>query len=192
MLFRIDKIFRITMSLAIALALALAALPAPAQAAGICLSYYTVQEGDTTPKIAQSYGIKWREIAEANNMKPPYKIKTGDVLCVPAEGGPATAGAAVITSSSDYAVSVVNALISVKITAGNDEKKEIYTIKVRDGNRSIGGWYKLDTVKIKKNDTLLRYFSVPKELRSSLYLQVCIKNNVNDELTCKTVLRAYT
>jgi murein DD-endopeptidase MepM/ murein hydrolase activator NlpD len=190
MLTRTYHILRITSSLAIALALALTALPTPAQAAGVCLSYYTVQEGDTTPRIAHSYGIKWRQIAEANNMKPPYKIKTGDVLCVPAEGGPSNVSETVASSSSDYAVSVVNALISVKIRADND--RYIYTIKVRDGNASIGGWYKLDTVKIKKNDTYLNYFSVPKELRSSLYLQVCLKDNVTDDLTCKTVLRAYT
>lgn len=192
MLNRTYHILRITSSLAIALALALAVLPTPAQAVGVCLSYYTVQEGDTTPRIAHLYGIKWRQIAEANNMKPPYKIKTGDVLCVPAEGGATNVSQTVVSSSSAYAVSVVNALISVKIRADNDEDRYIYTIKVRDGNASIGGWYKLDTVKIKKNDTYLNYYSVPKELRSSLYLQVCLKDNLTDDLTCKTVLRAYT
>lgn len=179
-------------SLAIALALAVAALPTPVQAAGVCLSYYTVQAGDTTPKIAHTYGLKWREIAEANDMTSPYKIKTGDVLCIPAEGANANSSSAVTSLSGSYAVSVVNSLISVKIRAGKDDDKEIYVIKVRDGTASIGGWYKLDSVKIPKNDTITNYYSVPKELRNSLYLQVCIKNMVTDDLTCKTVLRAYT
>lgn len=47
---------------------------------------YTVKPGDTLWAIAQKYlgsGTKWREIAEANNIVDPRKLKVGQRLVIP-------------------------------------------------------------------------------------------------------------
>jgi LysM repeat protein len=59
------------------------ALPYPAIAKTPCDSYYKVKEGDSSSKIAHTFDLKWKEIALANNIKDPSKLKVGLVLCIP-------------------------------------------------------------------------------------------------------------
>jgi len=44
---------------------------------------YGVHQGDTLGVIAQWYGMKWQELAAANNIQAPYIIHTGQKLTVP-------------------------------------------------------------------------------------------------------------
>ena len=50
---------------------------------------YTVRPGDTLSKIAQSQlgsTRRWKEIAELNNIRPPYAIRPGQALTMPESG----------------------------------------------------------------------------------------------------------
>ena len=48
-----------------------------------CPSTLIVQEGETLFIISQQYGVSWPDIAEANNLAPPYIIYAGQSLIIP-------------------------------------------------------------------------------------------------------------
>ncbi|QYW07873.1 endolysin [Streptomyces phage RedBear] len=54
--------------------------PDPSPSTG---STYTVRSGDTLSGIGQKLGIKWLDIAKANNLKAPYVIAVGQKLKLP-------------------------------------------------------------------------------------------------------------
>lgn len=166
---------------ALLLATMLAAfVPQPSQAA-TCARYYFVKKGDTTAKIAHTFDMKWGRIADANNLEYPYKLKVGQRLCIPGEATEEETG-----ESISYTVTARGSAITVKVT--NPPTKRAYYVKVRDVTAGAGSWYKVGTFKVKKSSTNTQVFSIPKDLRSKLYLQVCLKNATTDELTCRTVL----
>lgn len=64
----------------------------PAEAAGAeasgCGEYHIVQRGETLAKIGRMYGVSWRWLAEANNLRNPNRIYAGQRLCVPGQVDP--------------------------------------------------------------------------------------------------------
>jgi LysM repeat protein len=70
--------------LAVSLLLVLA-LPASAQT---CATPYTVKAGDNLYRIGLAHGVKWTDLAAANNITNPNLIFVGQVLCIPAPGTP--------------------------------------------------------------------------------------------------------
>jgi LysM repeat protein len=55
---------------------------------------YTVKSGDNLSSIGAKLGVSWTSIANANGIKPPYRIYPNQVLEVPTggTGGVVTAG----------------------------------------------------------------------------------------------------
>lgn len=47
---------------------------------------HVVQAGETLFIISQQYGVSWPDIAEANNLAPPYTIQAGQELTIPGGG----------------------------------------------------------------------------------------------------------
>ncbi|MEJ2266938.1 MAG: LysM domain-containing protein [Anaerolineales bacterium] len=136
-------------SLVLALALLAAFLPQPAQAAVTCRTYHLVRESDTTPYIAHTYGLKWHEIAEANDLKIGERPNVGQILCIPTEEEESTGRKLTVRPSTDK-----KAGIQVSVS----------------GNRII--------LKLK----------IPEDLRDTPILNVCLKDMITDELTCRSVL----
>ena len=64
-----------------------AALPAlllaAEQLAATTLREYTVVKGDTLSAIGKRFGVKWRDIAELNDIKNPDLIFPGQVFKIP-------------------------------------------------------------------------------------------------------------
>lgn len=54
--------------------------------AATCARYHTVRSGESLSIIGSYYGINWKSIAEANGLTYPYKIYTGQKLCIPSYG----------------------------------------------------------------------------------------------------------
>src|SRR5712691_5084962 len=52
-----------------------------------------VEAGRSVSRLAAKYGVSRRAIIEANNLTPPYKIKTGQHLLIPGPGALPTAPA---------------------------------------------------------------------------------------------------
>ena len=186
---------KIAFALTIALALAVGAFPQIAQAAVKCVAYYTVQEGDTTPKISHTFGLKWREIADANKLDRAWKPVEGTYLCIPEGGSSKTSSkssglSTTTTVPSDNKASFSAQVGGRKVTVNlsNFTKKQVFFVKVRDANQNVGGWTKVGTFRLPKNTTGSKTYQLPDSLRNKLYIDVCIKNASTDELICRTVL----
>lgn len=181
---RIRKFPLLLLSALLIVALISAALPAPARAV-TCVRYHTVKSGETTSKIAHTYGLKWGEIAKANDLEYPYNLKTGQKLCIPPSASDKTDNA---SNADDLKMTAKSSGNTVSITIKGLSTKTSYFVRVRDGTASVRGWYKLGVMRAKKNTSATASFSLPKELRNTLYLQVCLKNGTTDELACRTII----
>ena len=176
---------RLSVALVLMLTLFLAAIPQPAQAA-TCRTYHYVREGDTTVKIAKTYGLKWRLIADANDLEYPYDLDEGDRLCIPFKDDDDDKDD---EDATEFRYSVIATHNAISITvSGLNVKKAVFNVRVRNASTGVGGWVKLGRLKAEKKKTTKMVFSVPAEFRSTLYLSVCLKNMTTDELTCKTVI----
>ncbi len=179
---RIKNLINLALSLLLVVTLVSAALPQPAQAA-TCRTYHTVKSGDTTVSIAKTYGLKWRVIAEANDMEYPYDLDVGDKLCIPPKAEDDD------TNIADELKMTVKAVgNTVTITVKGLTAKASFYVRARDGNASVGGWHKLGVMRAKKKVTSSTSFILPRELREKLYLQICLKNGTTDEMACRTVV----
>ena len=192
----LKRAHKLVISVGLCLALLAAIFPQSAQAASTCRAYYTVKKGDTTPYISQTYNLKWRDIADANDMDPGDKLVVGDVLCIPPESASTKEDSTSNTSGNKTKVRVPETdqsavvLVSISgkrigITTRKFSVNHTYLVKARDANTSIGGWYKIEVINLKKTTTQNFNFNVPKDLRSTLYINVCLKDMYSDELICR-------
>jgi LysM repeat protein len=189
---------KLTFALLIALAIVAGSLPRSARAAAKCTAYYTVQEGDTTPRISQTFGLKWREIADANDLERAWKPVPGTYLCIPAEesttsgsSGSGLSTTSTVPSDNRASYSAEVAGRKVAISGSNFTKKQVFFVKVRDADQNVGGWLKVGTFRIPKSTTKTQTYQLPDALRDKLYIDVCLKNASTDELICRTVLHTY-
>ncbi len=169
---------RIAIAAVLVLAVLAAALPQRAQAAS-CMVYYKVKDGDKTGTIARKYDLKWIEIAAANGLERPYELEAGQTLCIPFQYS--------VSLKDNITVKSVNDLI--KVTA-EDFQKGGYYVKVRDVTTVAGKWYQLGRMNINR-DIKIGNYSLPKELRSAIYLQVCLKNGTTDKVVCRTTRHTF-
>jgi LysM repeat protein len=73
----------LTVVLALTLAISMIGFAVqPAQAAS-CAFYHTVSYGESLSWIGSYYGISWKSVASANNIKSPYTIFAGQRICIP-------------------------------------------------------------------------------------------------------------
>lgn len=167
----------------ILLSVLLAALPQPVQAA-TCASYYFVRSGDTPVSIAQHFELKWREIAKANKLEYPYKLKVGQRLCIPPKETEEES-----EDATKFKVTIGATRNAITITiSGLNVKKASFNIRARNANAGVGGWILLGRLKAKKNTTTKSLYAIPKELQNVTFIQVCLKNLTTDELNCKVVV----
>lgn len=77
-------------------------MPTPVDTKDLAGTKYTIKKGDMLSKIAATYGIGWRELAEYNGISNPGSIREGQQLVIPsnAKKKPATAPSAGTTSGS--------------------------------------------------------------------------------------------
>ena len=189
---------KLVLSATLAVAMLAVLLPQTALAA-TCASYYTVQSGDTTPSISQAFGFKWKDIATANDMTAEDKPSVGQVLCIPplskstketSTSSSSKTGVKVTQpedeSSAVFSVSIANKRISTTLSNFNDDHN--YLVKVRDSKIGIDGWYNLGRIKIISDSSQSFSFPVPTDLRNTLNLSVCFKDQTTNELVCRKAL----
>jgi LysM repeat protein len=181
---RIPRPGFVAVSLMLVLAVLAAAVPlrGGAALAASCDLTHVVKEGETTGQIAHRYDMKWSEIAKENSLKPPYELEAGQQLCIP-------------TGDDDEPKAATKAVISVTVAGGHVfitvdkfSARSVLTLKARAANVGVGGWSKLGTIKVDKNEKLSTVFSLPSTLRDDTYINVCLKNVTTDELTCRTTV----
>jgi hypothetical protein len=169
-----------TTTVILILAVISAAFPQQGFAAS-CQAYYKVQKGDKTGTIARMYDLKWIEIAAINNLSRPYELSEGQLLCIPFKQS--------VSLKNNVTISNINN--SIKITAADFRTSGSYYVKVRDITSGQGKWYKLGNMKIAKNRMVSRQYLLPKQLNSSIYFQVCLKNGTSNEVICKNVRHIF-
>lgn len=177
-------------SLVLALAILAALLPQPAQAAVTCSTYHIVRQSDTTAFIAHTYGLKWHEIAEANDMKPSDRLTVGQSLCIPTAEEESEGRKVTVRPSTDKNAGIQVSVSGNRIilTLSSFSKEHMYRVKVRDVSLAVGGWSKLAVITIEKNKTRTFRYEVPEDLEDVPILNVCLKDMVTDELTCRTAV----
>ncbi len=176
-------VLRRAVAVLIVLSMLLAALPQPVQAA-TCESYYIVKAGDTPTSIAQHFELKWREIAKANKLEPPYKLKVGQRLCIPPKD---TTDDSEDATKFKLTIVATRTLVIVTVS-GLNVKKATFNVRARDANVGVKGWSLLGRLRAKKSTTTRVLYAIPPELQKVTYIRVCLKNVTTDELNCKVIV----
>jgi lipoprotein NlpD len=144
----------------------------PAQAASLlsCHQYHTVQRGEYLVKIARQYDTTWQELAEINQIRSPYRIYSGQQLCVEASGsstvipntGSTTVSKGTIKGAQVYASKVVEdryaTIRGVYLPA--DTRFEVFFSK--PGARAV--YYRVGTALSDEDGELKATFDIPKKL----------------------------
>jgi spore germination protein YaaH len=190
---------RVWLSAIVLLALLVGLAPQPAQAAVQCATYYTVKEGDTTPYISHTFGFKWKDIAQANDMNPADKLEVGTRLCIPpleestkettktsGETGKTHVAYPEDNPNAQFTVSISGGRIFIYIAKFNEDHN--YLVKARDAYEGSGGWEKLEYIQVEKNKTKSLSYNVPDELEGIPLLSVCLKDQTSDELLCRNAV----
>jgi hypothetical protein len=187
---RAGKLF----GLILVLALLMSALPGAALAAEpaqSCTANYTVKSGDTLSSIAFTYSVNWQDIATANNLKSPYVLTIGQALCVPGATTTSTSSSSTTTTASK-GFTIATAGNRLVITVTKFSKKAIYFVRANDGSRDNTDWLRLGRLRVDKNGNAEKSFQLPKGLRNTTDLAVCLKNVRSDDVSCVKQTNPYT
>lgn len=153
--------------------------------AGSCRTYHWVKEGETTAYIAKTYGFKWREIAEANDLDLFIRPEVGTRLCIPPEK---QVKKPVLPKKEQKAR--IDMFINgdrVYITVERYSRSHTYRVKARSLRLGAGGWFNLGYMETPEQMTQSFVFVIPSELRSLTTVSICLKDLQSDELICRKV-----
>lgn len=168
-------------------------LPGPALAASpaavtTCNTKYTVKSGDTLSGIAQQYKINWLDLAAANDLKSPYTIYIGQILCVPKSSSTTTSGSTSSSSKAGFSLALQGRFLTV--TAFNYPKNSIFYVKVGEGRFSLEPpVYKIGMLRMRKSASVVTVYRLPKDLSDVRYVRVCLKNVRTDAIACRSIKR---
>jgi LysM repeat protein len=188
------KLVMITVFTVTILAMMVAVVPNPVQAANntqtTCAYKHTVVSGETLSLIAIQYGTTYLEIAEANNLKEPYTIYVGQVLCIPESAtnipgdGAGETPSEGAPSGQSFDVSFEdNYYIRLKVFNFPPQRSQIIKIGVwnsrwMDIEFEVVGRFRTD-----KGGNADIYQRLTKEYRD-VPIAVCLKNPFTDKTVC--------
>ena len=176
------------------MALLVTMVPQPVFASNLaqtaCSSKHTVTAGETLSSIAADYGITWQELAEANNLKDPYTIYVGQVLCIPAgaestpESGDDASTSEPDSSAANFDVTFVDET-SIRIKVYNYPKSQSHIVRISNFNQrwAFADFDILGRFRTDSNGNADVSYRLPKENRDS-ELIVCLKNAFTDQTQC--------
>jgi LysM repeat protein len=145
--------------IAMILVLALSSMgfaPAPKKAA--CTAYHTVHRGESLSWIGRYYGVPWTWLAQINNIKSPYVIYPGQVLCVSTSSPvPPTPPA----SGWSYKVVKVEQDVSVSIRTSNFPDNVLYAVYIGRKESGAMNWVKVADLDSDRGGTFNASFNIP-------------------------------
>jgi LysM repeat protein len=156
-------------------------------AAATCSNKYTVVSGDTLSSIAAKYNTTVQVLAELNDLTAPYVLSVGQVLCLPANAKAATATPKTTATSSSkykYDMSVNRSGTRITLKVSSFPTKSHYWVRAGKDLRK-SGWTRIGKVHTNKNGAGEATFRLPDNVRMEPSYYLCLKNQVNDNLTCK-------
>jgi hypothetical protein len=87
--------------------------------------------------------------------------------------------------NANFTAYVKNGKLYINLSAPKEDVK--YKVRVKDAAKSTPKFYDLGWLKADKKQGQKVSYGLPKAIRSALHLDVCLKNQRNDRLTCKKV-----
>jgi LysM repeat protein len=137
--------------------------------------------------VAETYKVTVAALATANELQSPYTIFIGQVLCIPGTTSTTTTSTSTTTSSKDSKDPVLDLYVvgnKLVIETTNFPKQSTYYVKAGEKNAKGAKWIKLGRLRVRKDGSGDGIYLMPKALRNSRVVEVCIKNNVNDDVAC--------
>lgn len=161
------------------------ALAAP-QAATTCANFHTVRSGDSTARIAHTYGVSWKEIAAANKLTAPYTLKVGTRLCIPPV--PTTTSTSSATTGPRFTVNLFGSGDRFWISTAGFSGAHGFNVKVRSAAIGKNPWYILGRLSTQQSDQNRVIYSFPTQL-AGRSVTICLKDLTTNDLLCKNVVR---
>ncbi len=172
----------------------LTSFPQQQPALGACSYRYKVQSGDSLTRIASLYDVTLTELADANDLKEPYMISVGQVLCIPpgASKPEPTEKSTTTTSTTTTTTSKTNKEAYTAFSIGgiiwigmaNFTKEHFYYVKVYGAG--YGYWkdpyYKLGIFQTDKEGKYGAWYHLVPEVREKYRITVCVKDAIDDDL----------
>lgn len=170
--------------------LVLTALPQPALAsstlnqasANDCRRTYTVRNGDTARNIAASQGVKFRDLVNANKLRPPYDVQVGDQLCIPGKRGTYDSSLGSGARNTNISISISNGYIL--ISAAGFNRNVTLMVRVREPS---GAFPALQKIRIKKGTSQTIRVPLPESVKDQKTVEVCVKSMFSNDLNCYQV-----
>ena len=189
---RFSRLAFMAFSIFMVLALFAAALPGPA-AAATCKFKHKVKAGESLIIIANLYQTDWKEIADANDLKEPYALTVGQVLCIPDGKAPGSDPESGTEEGSEPSLVGYPAFMHVLVEVKNYPKLKVYNVKVGDGpnGKATSTFFKVGRLKTDKTGNYEGYFRLPRELHVTRDLNVCLKDPWTDEVYCSDYQNPY-
>jgi len=155
-----------------------------------CAFDYRIRNNDTLGKIASRYGVKPVDIVRVNGLKQPYAIYVGQTICIPNISKEGFKDIPTVYANAKAGYFVISwDKKGIKIRTIDFPKNNSYFVKVDDPNDGISKWLKLGTLRTKKKGVSSYLYALPKELRESNVIQVCLKNTRTDLLLCNVLYK---
>lgn len=171
----------VLLSILLVLALLASALPQMPAAAVTCKFKHKVEAGDTIHYLANLYGVTWEEIAEANDLQPPYTITVGQVLCIPGGTAPANTPKPA-DKGKEPKLEVVPQLSHVYVSVENFQPKTSYFVRIFPRTEEVS--YKIGVFTTNKEGDFADWFKIPGYVPRSAKMGVCVKNAWTDAVSC--------
>ena len=184
----------IVINLLIVLALSLASFVQPANAeSGKCKFKHKVKAGETVTTIANLYGISYLEVAEANDLEPPYVIYVDQVLCIPGgtkpEEGTTPGTGETNPSNKQKGVYVDPYYYYFYLEAVSLVHNNVYNVLIS----KVPGWSntKITRIKTDKNGNYTGYVSLHERYPNTRMVRVCLKDVWMDDVECTEFQNPY-
>jgi len=78
---------------------------------------------------------------------------------------------------------------SIEIETSKFPTNSFFNVKVDNASTKALEWHKVGVLRIGKNDSVTQTFSLPEELENASRVTVCLKNAVNDTVSCHVAVR---
>jgi hypothetical protein len=186
---RSNQIIGKVIAIFLVLSFLLASYPQPAQAA--CAFKYKVQAGDSLYGLAALFEVSFEDLVEANDLKTPYIIYVGQVLCVPPGGvkpeETTTTDTTTTTTTTTKKVPTVAGIHQgtiAWISVTNFPKERIYYVNVYPGAKYYWSFprYKVGMVWTDKEGQFGYWFQMPVQVEDEELITICVKDVLTDDV----------
>jgi hypothetical protein len=176
------------------LALCASVMPPQAAQAETCKFKHKVQAGETLIGIGYLYQYDWRKIAADNDLKEPYILTAGQVLCIrggtqPTSNTPGT-GIPADDKKNKPTLTVVAGMQSVYVKMEHFSKFVTAFVSVRPKSDASPLWAPLSydprigRLRTDKNGFFEGWFYIPDYIPRHYDMVLCLKDVVTDQLLC--------